>query len=107
MIILEGWLVGFKPHEGVPNKLENVNRFLREYRSTMQLIDVLVVIKVKDAVLSVRKWRIQAPGIPNDSQSDFLSIFEPAYEEYYGTVDTDFDGLAAYVLQMDTGRKVR
>lgn len=107
VIILEGWLIGFKPHENVPNKLGNVNKFLNNYKDATQLIDILVVIKVEDVKSMVRKWRVQAPGMPKDSPNDFLNIFEPAYEEYYDKVDTDFEGLATYVLQMDVDRKVQ
>ena len=107
IIILEGWLVGFKPHQNVPSNLANVNRFLGKYDGVTQLVDVLIVIKVKDVESVVRMWRSRAPGIPENLTADFLRSFEPAYGEYYSTVITDFDGLATYVLSMEADRTVR
>lgn len=96
VVLLEGWMAGFKPltseapvlqdHEG----LLLVNKLLRQYDVVDNLIDVWVVMRVQSPNV-VFNWRLQAehemkaqgkPGMSDIQVKEFCQMYMPAYAAY-------------------------
>jgi D-glycerate 3-kinase len=99
VILLEGWMLGFRPlpsggeergrrEEG----LKDVNHYLGKYEKWHELVDAWVVVQVEEVEV-IYKWRLEAErrmreekgkeGSMTDVEvADFVSRFLPAYEAY-------------------------
>jgi D-glycerate 3-kinase len=96
VILLEGWMAGFKPrcdadalaqiHPGLPM----VDEMLNAYSAWDKLVDAWIVIALSDR-RHIFEWRLQAekemaaagrPGMSDQAIKDFVSRYMPAYEAY-------------------------
>lgn len=124
VLLLEGWMAGFKPlppeapvlsqHEGLPG----VNALLEGYQATWHaLMDAWVVLGVDDPRI-VHTWRLQAeramaaagrPGMTDDQVADFVNRYMPSYHAYlpqlYASAGADgVDGKPTFMVKVDESR---
>ena len=103
MVLLEGWMLGFKPLssevvKAVDPQLEVVNRNLESYYDAWEkFIGSWIIIKVDDTNW-VYEWRLQAeiamreegkPGMSDEQVTDFVSRYMPAYKAYLPVLYSD------------------
>jgi len=103
VILLEGWMLGFKPLssevvKAVDPQLEAVNRNLEAYYDAWEkFIGSWIIIKVDDTHW-VYEWRLQAeiamrkegkPGMSDEQVADFVSRYMPAYKAYLPVLYSD------------------
>lgn len=103
VILLEGWMLGFKPLssevvKAVDPQLEAVNRNLESYYDAWEkFIGSWIIIKVDDTQW-VYEWRLQAeiamredgkPGMSDEEVADFVSRYMPAYRAYLPVLYSD------------------
>ena len=99
VVLLEGWMLGFRPLpadspalEGEGGQLRAVNAYLGEYARWHELMDAWVVVQVED-VEQVYAWRLEAErrmraargeggSMSDDEVRDFVSRFLPAYRAF-------------------------
>ena len=110
VLLLEGWMLGFKPlpsvgedEEGGRKGLNDVNDYLGEYEKWHELVDAWVVVQVEEVDV-IFKWRLEAErrmraekgreGSMTDAEvGDFVSRFLPAYKAYLKPSLYDADAL--------------
>ncbi|XP_038974976.1 LOW QUALITY PROTEIN: D-glycerate 3-kinase, chloroplastic-like [Phoenix dactylifera] len=96
VVLLEGWMLGFKPLpnevvKAVDPQLEVVNKNLEAYFDAWdKFVGAWIIIKIKDPNC-VYQWRLQAevamredgkPGMSDEEVLDFVSRYLPAYKAY-------------------------
>lgn len=82
VILVEGWMVGFKALETVSPELVNVNSNLKNYESLWDMFDGFIHMRVED-ISVVYEWRFQAEKTMDQTlTNDFISRFMPAYNAY-------------------------
>ena len=93
LVIVEGWMLGFTPIEGVllsdPN-LQVVNDLLKRYAAWHSLLDGFIWLEPED-YLFVRQWRVEAEersmaagnsAMTAEEIKAFVEMFLPAYVTY-------------------------
>ncbi|KAK4754292.1 hypothetical protein SAY87_002396 [Trapa incisa] len=122
VVLLEGWMLGFKPLpakvvKAVHPQLETVNRNLEAYYEAWdKFIEAWIVIKIKDPSC-VYEWRLQAevamreaglPGMSDEEVRDFVSRYLPAYDAYLPTLYSEGPNGSAperlLFIEIDEGR---
>lgn len=88
LVLLEGWMLGFKPVASVEEQaLAVLNELLRAYEAWDSLLDVFIALRMKRNDQVVR-WRIEAeqamrasgkPGLSDAEVEDYVRRFLPAY----------------------------
>lgn len=89
LVLLEGWMLGFKPVASVEDSALAVpNELLRAYDAWDSLLDVFVALRMRRTDQVVR-WRIEAEqamrasgksGLSDAEVEDYVRRFLPAYE---------------------------
>ena len=113
VILLEGWMLGFRPlppseveeeeEGGREGGLKDVNSFLGEYEKWHELVDAWVVVQVEEVDV-IFKWRLEAErrmreekgregSMTDEEVGDFVSRFLPAYKAYLRPSLYDADAL--------------
>jgi len=124
VVLLEGWMAGFKAldagasvlneHEG----LTEVNRFLSKYDELDSLIDAWIVIRVHNPDV-VFNWRLQAEhemkakgraGMSDTEIRGFCQRFMPAYAAYLpalysNSLECGLDGKPTITCMVDAERR--
>ena len=106
LVLLEGWMLGFKPVASVNDAALAVpNELLRAYDAWNSLLDVFIALRMK-SVDQVVRWRIEAeqamrasgrPGLSDAEVEDYVRRFLPAYELWRAD--------AALTLTLDSERR--
>jgi D-glycerate 3-kinase len=91
LVLLEGWMLGFKPVASVNDAALAVpNELLRAYDAWNSLLDVFLALRMQ-SVDQVVRWRIEAeqamrasgrPGLSDAEVEDYVRRFLPAYETW-------------------------
>jgi D-glycerate 3-kinase len=96
IILLEGWMLGFKAvpdqqAQQIDPNLTPVNTYLHEYTNAWDsYVDCWLVVKVSSPEFAFR-WRLQAeqaqraagkPAMTDEQVKDFVSRYMPAYKAY-------------------------
>eukprot|EP01031_Cornospumella_fuschlensis_P038602 gene38602-46929_t len=95
MVMLEGWMLGFRPlpeddRRLNSDSLKELNSLMRQYVWLEDILDQWVVVSVPD-IQYVYEWRLEAEhkmmkqtgkGMSDSQVRDFVSRFMPAYELY-------------------------
>lgn len=89
LVLLEGWMLGFKPIAAVEDAALAVpNQLLRAYDAWNSLLDVFIALRMQ-RVDQVVRWRIEAeqamrasgkPALSDAEVEDYVRRFLPAYE---------------------------
>ncbi|MER2562747.1 MAG: hypothetical protein ABTQ32_18620 [Myxococcaceae bacterium] len=89
LVLLEGWMLGFKPVAAVEDTaLAAPNELLRAYDAWDSLLDVFIALRMQ-RVEQVVRWRIEAeqamrasgrPALSDAEVEDYVRRFLPAYE---------------------------
>ncbi|CAJ1333851.1 unnamed protein product [Effrenium voratum] len=119
VVILEGWMVGFKPQEDAAKihpGLRLVNDKLKSYQAWDDLLDAYCVLAVDD-IEQVYTWRTEAEdsmkntrgtGMSHTEVRDFVSHFMPAYHAYrpqlYAEAERGVDGKPTLVCHIGPDR---
>ena len=114
LVILEGWMLGFRPVENPPPELEATNRLLRAYAAWDALIDAMILLTAPslDAIVA---WRVDAerarrsrgaPGLSDEDARDYIERFLPAYTAYVPGLLTAPPGRAWLRLALGADRSL-
>jgi len=97
LIIIEGWMLGYKPNDNIINELSLFNKLLKNYKIIQDLIDIWIILET-DNIKNVINWRFKAEPTNGMSYNKFLLFMEPyikVYENYY------VDSLDKIILDKD------
>lgn len=126
VILLEGWMSGFKPHgdaseadlASIHPALPEIDAALACYGAWDALMDAWCVLGLEDKT-QVFEWRLEAerkmaaagrPGMSDEQVRDFVARYMPAYRAYCPRLYADatsggVDGKPTLMVHMDGSRK--
>lgn len=124
LLILEGWMLGFRPlPQGSPllhvdPGIPQVNDELAKYDAWHRAVEAWVVVQVEDvewvydwrreAEVKMREAKGEGAGMTDEQVKDFVSRYMPAYKAYlpglYTHCPTISDGQRASMLRVRIGR---
>lgn len=84
LIIIEGWMLAYKPSSGISNELILFNKLLKNYKIIQDLIDIWIILET-DNIKNIISWRFGAEPKNGMSYNKFLLFMEPymkVYENY-------------------------
>ncbi|HEY1107261.1 MAG TPA: hypothetical protein VGE76_01475 [Opitutaceae bacterium] len=96
LVLLEGWMLGFRPVPNARPELATVNSLLGGYFTWHEKLDVLLALKAADPRFVLR-WRVEAeqaaraagkPALDDAAIEDYIRRFLPAYETWAASVST-------------------
>lgn len=115
VVILEGWMIGYRPHCGLENcTLNEINEALKLYEESWALLDELLWIQIPSLDL-IYQWRWQqeveayrSRDRESQDQQDrikaFVDLFMPSYRVYYQ--DDGIPTENVILLVMDQERRI-
>lgn len=89
IIVVEGWMLAYKPLKDVPLHLNLFNKNLEKYKMIRDLINIWIILESSE-ISNILKWRYASE--PNNGMSfdKFLLFMEP-YIKVYEAYHIDFD----------------
>lgn len=90
LVLLEGWMLGFRPVADPPPALRTVNGLLGAYAAWNARLDAMIGLSAPD-LPTIVAWRIDAerarrargaPGLSDEEARDYIERFLPAYETW-------------------------
>ncbi len=109
VVLLEGWMLGFKPVPVNDAAMEVINDKLVSYQAWHALLEVMVCLTADDP-LYVLRWRAEAeeaarkggqPALDAAAIDDYVRRFLPAYQHYAATVTGEPSKWLKLVLDRD------
>lgn len=115
LVILEGWMLGFRPVPDPPPGLETTNRLLGAYAAWDGFIDAMILLTAPslDAIVT---WRVDAersrraagaPGLSDEEALDYIQRFLPAYSTYAPGLLADPPGRSSLLIPLGVDRGVQ
>lgn len=101
VVILEGWMIGYKPIKYVSEDLVLFNEKLREYECIQNMFSLQYNF-VASCIDDISNWRFKAE---NDMNLDTFNVFMKPYTKVYNLYDIQLR-CEKYTLILDTNRKI-
>ena len=87
IVLIEGWMLGFRPNDSCPSNVANINRLLCRYQRVFNSIHEYIWITCRE-LSYIYEWRYQAETVLTRHETDeFVSKFIPAYENFGRSCD--------------------
>lgn len=112
LVIVEGWMLGFRPAKHAAGELALPNRMLGEYEAWNRMLDVMVLL-LAPSLDTIVRWRVDAErarrergegALSEADARDYIERFLPAYRAWLPELVRKPPGRAALWVELDADR---
>lgn len=81
LIILEGWMLGYKPKNNIKSSLNNFNKLLVNYEIVQAKVNIWIILET-DNLNNITEWRWNAEDKDGMNKDEFNKFMKPYFEIY-------------------------